>query len=84
MITIDEEGNVLPCEMISYLHKNKSFNMSNLREFDYDINKILKRKKSKEILSFIKESKCRCSFECATLCNIAFSKKKMCGVLLKK
>ncbi|MBT4396917.1 radical SAM protein [archaeon] len=84
MITIDEEGNVPLCEMISYLYKNKSFNMGSLREFDYDINKILKRKKSKEILSFIEKSKCRCSFECATLCNIAFSKKKMCGVLLKK
>jgi len=84
LIMIDEEGNVLPCEMISYLYKNRSFNMGNLRDFNYNINKILKRNKSKKTLSFIKKSKCRCSFECATLCNIAFSKKKMCGILLKK
>ncbi len=83
-ITLDEEGNIYPCEIISYIYKNRPFKMGNLRDFDYDINKILQREQSKDMMSFIKDSKCHCSFECGTLCNIAFSKKNLFKVLFKK
>jgi len=82
LITLDEKGNVYPCEIISYLNKSRDFKMGSLRDSNYNINKILKNKKSKNIISFIKKSKCHCGFECANLCNIAFSKKNLIKVIV--
>ena len=83
-ITINEKGDVYPCEIISNIFGNKSFKMGNLRDFNYDINKILQMRGSKDMLSFIKTSRCHCSFECGTLCNIAFSKKNLLTILIKR
>ncbi|MBS3159990.1 4Fe-4S cluster-binding domain-containing protein [Candidatus Woesearchaeota archaeon] len=83
-ITIKENGDIYPCEIISYIFKNYKFIMGNLRDFDYDINKVLKNPKSKEIISFIKNSKCHCGFECANLCNIVLSKKNLLKFIIKR
>lgn len=56
MVIISEDGLVKPCEMLD-------FDFGNLRDFDYNIKKILSTKKAKEILQFIKDKKCTCTFE---------------------
>lgn len=56
MVIISENGLVKPCEMLD-------FDFGNLRNYDYDIKKILSTEKAKEILKFIKQKKCFCTFE---------------------
>jgi MoaA/NifB/PqqE/SkfB family radical SAM enzyme len=68
-IVLYEEGDLYPCELL-----NKSF--GNVRKYNYDIPKMLKTKKAKEILSFIKNRKCSCTWECIVPLNIIYSPKK--------
>jgi len=56
MIIISETGLVKPCEMLN-------FEFGSLRDFDYDIKKILSQDKTKEIFKFIKDKNCVCTFE---------------------
>ena len=56
MLIISEEGIVKPCEMLD-------FDFGNLRDYDYDIKKILSTDKAEKILKFIKQKKCTCTFE---------------------
>ncbi|MFH0876151.1 MAG: radical SAM protein [archaeon] len=83
-ITISEKGEVYPCEVISNIFKNKPFKMGNLRNFGYDINRILRAPQNRHMVDFIEKSKCHCSFECSTLCNIAFSKKNLFKIFNQK
>lgn len=62
-LTIRPNGDVYPCEML----KEKS---GNLREAGYNINNILLSKENLENISFIKEHKCSCTYECALVTNI--------------
>lgn len=63
LLVVNESGNVFPCEIL-----DKS--MGNLRDFDYDLNKMLARNENKAILLWIEKSKCECSFECALAANV--------------
>lgn len=56
MLIISEKGLVKPCEMLD-------FNFGNLRNFDYDIKRMLSTEKVRNILQFIKDKKCTCTFE---------------------
>lgn len=66
VIVISEKGEVFPCEML-----DKSF--GNLRKHNYDIGKLLFSKKGMGIKSFIKNSNCCCTWECAIMNNIVFN-----------
>ncbi|MDO8669161.1 MAG: glycosyltransferase [Candidatus Buchananbacteria bacterium] len=56
MIIISEYGEVKPCEMLPY-------SFGNLRDFDYDIKKVLSTAKASEALNSIADKKCVCTFE---------------------
>lgn len=73
ILTLTEEGLVIPCEMIGGIFPGRDFVMGDLRENDYDINKVLDLRKARETIDFIRRSRCRCTFECATLWNIVFN-----------
>ena len=75
LLVVSETGNVQPCEILG-----KSF--GNLRNFDWDLNKLLKNNESKETVKWIKETKCKCSFECALAANVVWNKKNYPKVLL--
>ena len=45
------------------------------------LNKILKEKYSQDTKNWIKESKCKCTFECAVSASIAWSPKKIPKIL---
>lgn len=70
LFVISEEGNVYPCEILTKTHP-----LGNLREFNYDINKIIKTTQAKETYKWIKKTKCKCSFECAVAANVIWDYK---------
>ena len=74
LLVISETGNVQPCEILG-----KSF--GNLRDFDWDLNKLLKTNEVKDTINWIKETKCKCSFECALAANVVWNKKNYPKVL---
>jgi MoaA/NifB/PqqE/SkfB family radical SAM enzyme len=67
-LVISQFGDVYPCEML-----NKSF--GNVRDYDYNIEKMLFSESGRQIKSFIKEKKCFCTWECVIPLNIIFSIK---------
>ena len=40
------------------------------KEYDYDIKKLLAKKKNEEMKKWIKQTKCKCTYECAMSFNI--------------
>ncbi len=65
-LVLTERGNVYPCE---------SFNkkMGNLRDFDYDIEKLLKTEIAEGIVNSIQKKGCYCTHECYIMTNILFN-----------
>ena len=68
LIVISEEGNVYPCEILTLSHP-----LGNVREYDYDIKKIMNLNNTKKTQKWIKDTKCKCSFECAMSANVAWN-----------
>jgi len=68
MIEIDENGNVFPCELIYSFYNN--YYLGNIFKEKYS--DILKKENTKKIISFIKNKKCNCTFECAIYSGLIF------------
>jgi MoaA/NifB/PqqE/SkfB family radical SAM enzyme len=83
MLTLTDEGLIMPCEMLGQISPGGNFVMGNLRKADYDINTVLNSQQSRKISNFIRKTKCHCTFECATLCNIVFNFKMYPRVLIR-
>ena len=69
MIVIDSFGNVFPCEMLSE-------KLGNLRDYDYDLQKILEMENTQRVLKFIRDKKCNCTWECAIQDSIVYDYKR--------
>jgi radical SAM protein with 4Fe4S-binding SPASM domain len=63
---IYETGDVHPCEVLG-----KS--MGNLRQFDYDIKKLMGEAENQKLARWIVDSKCKCSYECALAASVAWN-----------
>jgi MoaA/NifB/PqqE/SkfB family radical SAM enzyme len=88
MVTIDPFGNVFPCEILDQKlpsgspdKKISSWSMGALSDNDYMIENVLKSEQAKTISSWVKESRCSCSFECAAYNNIVFNYLRWPGVI---
>ena len=68
LIVVSEEGQVFPCEILG---KDKSF--GNLRDYNMDVYKLINDQKAKEVNKFIKDTNCKCSFECALSANVTWN-----------
>src|SRR3989304_1198374 len=68
MIVIDSFGNVFPCEMLSE-------KLGNLRDYDYDLQKILEMENTQRVLKYIRDKKCNCTWECAIQDSIVYDYK---------
>ena len=66
LVIVSETGNVLPCEIL----EDK---IGNIKDFDYNLKKVLKTNESKKINKWIKETKCKCTFECATAASVVWN-----------
>ncbi len=66
IIVVSETGEVLPCEILGR-------SMGNLRDYDFDLKRLLASAENNELRKWIVESKCKCSFECALTANVAWN-----------
>lgn len=76
MIIIGENGLLRPCELLGV-------DFGNIRDFDYNIKKALSTDRAKEILKFIKDKKCTCTFENA-IQNSFVNSPSMWSLIIKK
>ncbi len=77
LLILNEHGMLTPCELLEPLRLTDKLNHSfgddfifgNLRDYDYNLDAILNTPKAIEIVRFIKNKGCWCSFECAMISN---------------
>jgi len=65
---VSETGDVFPCEILNE-------KIGNIKDADYNLSKILKNNESKRIQKWIKDTKCKCTFECASAASIVWNYK---------
>jgi MoaA/NifB/PqqE/SkfB family radical SAM enzyme len=65
-LVLSENGDVYPCEILS-----DSF--GNVKDYDYDLNKVLCSDNAKKIILSIVDGKCYCTHECYFMTNILFN-----------
>jgi MoaA/NifB/PqqE/SkfB family radical SAM enzyme len=78
LMVIDEVGHVYPCEMLQHLIDAgevreppcSEASMGSLREFDYDMGRLLDSDKARRVSSFIKQHGCWCTYECAVFASM--------------
>lgn len=58
LIVLGETGDVFPCEILG-----KS--IGNVRDYDFDMKALMRDHAAREMQTWIKDTKCKCSFECA-------------------
>ncbi len=78
MLVIDDQGSVEPCEILRELIREKksgltTSDLGNLRDYDYDVRKILATDHSKSVLRHIVEKNCYCTYECAMAANVLYT-----------
>jgi len=66
MAIISETGDVYPCEILDRV-------LGNVRDYGYDVKKIMRSKEGRDALDFIKKEKCFCTFECAINASVIFN-----------
>jgi len=74
-IEVYQDGNVAPCEILETIVDNDKYKMGNLKDFDYNIQHLLKSQKAQDVIKFIKDSKCHCTFECPKYMDVLYNKK---------
>ena len=74
LLVVSETGEVQPCEIMGK-------RIGNLRDFDWDLNKLLKQNSASQLQKWIKDTKCKCSFECALAANVVWKPKNYPKVL---
>ncbi|MFH1108848.1 MAG: radical SAM protein [Planctomycetota bacterium] len=70
LVEVFSNGDVVPCELIE---GRRDPHLGNVRDFDYDIVKLLRAKKAQQMRRFIRNTKCRCTFECAMYASLVFN-----------
>ena len=66
IIIISETGDVYPCEILEK-------KLGNLKKENFNLKKILKSDQSKKLNKWIKDSKCKCTFECAASASVVWN-----------
>lgn len=65
-LVLSESGNVYPCEILT-----ETF--GNVKDFDYDLRKVVRSDNAKKIVRSIMDKKCYCTHECYFMTNILFN-----------
>jgi MoaA/NifB/PqqE/SkfB family radical SAM enzyme len=78
MVVMDDEGMVEPCEILSgFIREGRAAletsRLGNIREFDYDIRKLLSTDHARRVAEYIVDSRCYCTYECAMATNVLYT-----------
>ena len=65
-LVLSESGDVYPCEILKT-------SLGNIRDYDYDISRIIRSGRAKEVITSILQNECYCSHECYYITNILFN-----------
>ena len=65
-LVLTESGDVYPCEILTE-------RLGNVKDYEYNIKKILRTENAKKILASIQDNKCFCTHECYFMTNILFN-----------
>lgn len=65
-LVLTENGEVYPCEI-------RSDSLGNVRECDYDVNRLLSGAAARSVLDSIHRGECHCTHECYFITNILFN-----------
>ena len=83
LITLSEKGDLYPCEMLGQIAPEMDSKIGNVRDNEYNIINMLSASKAKKLRTYIKQTQCSCSYECAALCNVVYHRRDWPGVLLR-
>lgn len=67
-LVLTETGDLYPCELSDQ-------KIGNVRDFNYDVKKILQSARAKKVIEAIETEECYCSHECNFITNILFNPK---------
>lgn len=76
IVVLYAEGEVHPCETLGY-------EIGNIRDYNYDMNKLLQNERAKAIREKIIKENCFCTHECFTTASITFSKSQVAKVFAR-
>jgi radical SAM protein with 4Fe4S-binding SPASM domain len=65
-LVLTENGDVYPCEILTE-------GFGNVREYGYDIRRIIRSEKAKKVINSIINNQCYCTHECYFMTNILFN-----------
>ncbi len=65
-LVLSERGDLYPCESFT-------MKMGNVRQWGYDIRKLLRAESSRKVLASIRKRSCFCTHECYFMTNILFN-----------
>jgi hypothetical protein len=89
LVVIHANGEVLPCEMLrshrpdgAQLYGN--FALGRLQDFDDALPPLLAAAQARRITDYIRDSECRCSFECAIFATMAYRPWRLGSVLRRQ
>lgn len=88
MVVMDDEGTVEPCEILQgFVTEGKvpldSSRLGSMREFDYDIRRMLASGHARQVVDTIVSSKCRCTYECAMAANVLYTPRLLGRALVR-
>ena len=67
MVVVNERADVLPCEILNR-------RLGSLKDHDYDLVKLLNNPQALQLVDWIRDTKCHCTFECALATSLIFHK----------
>jgi len=68
-LVLTETGGVYPCETLT-----ESF--GNVRDFDYDLRRVLRNEPAQTVMRSIRDNRCHCTHECYFMTNILFNPQR--------
>jgi len=78
MVVMGDEGVVTPCEVLeNFIREGRmdleTARLGNIRDYDYDIRKLLGTPRAQAIVHAITAQRCYCTFECAWSVNVLYT-----------
>ncbi|MFN7953953.1 MAG: radical SAM protein [bacterium] len=67
LVVVGETGDVFPCEVLGT-------RVGNVRDVDYDLHRLLAAPLNERLVRWIRDSRCKCSFECAHAANTVWNR----------